>query len=599
MTIAITSNGTNGQINGTNGHSGSEHQHERIWWKDAVIYQIYPSSYKDSNGDGMGDIPGIISKLDYLKDLGIDCIWLNPHYKSPQVDMGYDISDYQDIHEPYGSLEDCMDLIKGCHDRGIKIVFDLVVNHTSDQHKWFKESRSSKDNAKRDWYIWRKPKGFTEDGKPIPPCNWRAAFGGSVWEWDEATQEFYLHLFAVEQPDLNWELEEVRQAIYKEAILFWLERGVDGFRIDTVNMYSKRLEFESVPVKDESTPWQRADLLWSNGPRLKEFLGEMIEETFTKYNAVSIGEFPNSPDFNEVLPFVSAEAKLLSMVFQFEIANLDHGLAYRHLAKTWKLSEMKKYLEGYQRLVDGTDGWQTTYLENHDQSRSVSRYASDAPEFRVQSAKMLAIYMLTLTGTSFIYMGQEYGAINVPEDYPIEQMLDLETIGFLKEFHRVHGKDNEKMNKLAWDGIRLNSRDNGRFPIQWDDSEHGGFTTGTPWMMANPHYKTVNVASQLNDPKSVLSFYKDMLKFRKKFRDLMVYGSFKLLDMENEQTMVYIKGHKDTQAVIALNFTQEKVPFTLPSDLKGEAKLAVKTIPTSQDDTLEPYEGRVYLVNTE
>jgi glycosidase len=406
-----------------------------------------------------------------------------------------------------------------------------------------------------------------------------------------------LHLFCKQQPDLNWELPEVREAIYENAVRYWLDKGIDGFRIDTVNMYSKNLSFPSVPAIENNQPWQRADLLWSNGPRLHEFLKEMNEKCFSKYDCMTVGECPNTPNFDDVLPFVSSQANMLDMVFQFEIAIIDHGLDYRHMARKWQLSEFKHYLNQFQASIHGTDGWTTNYLENHDQARSVSRFGSDAPEFRVVSGKMLCIYLMTLTGTTFVYQGEEIGSINAPISYPIEDYRDCDTIGFWADLRKASNDDPEIL-ELGRRGAQLNARDQGRMPMQWDSSEQGGFTTAPEaWQKVNPYYKEINVAAQENDPESVLSFYKKMIQFRREHCDLLVYGTFELLDMDNEQTITYLKGDGDKQAVVTLNFTKEKQPFTMPKGVKGEAKLALSNVAGSSMEQLEPFEGRIYFVN--
>jgi alpha-glucosidase len=382
------------------------------WWKNGTVYQIYPSSFKDSNGDGVGDIPGIISKLDYLKDLGVDIIWLSPHYKSPQVDMGYDISDYTDIYEKYGTLKDCLQLIEECHLRGIKLIFDLVVNHTSDQHAWFKESRSSKTSPKRDWYIW-KPAKYDANGIRQPPNNWGSFFGGSAWEWDEATEEYYLHLFAVEQPDINWRNMEARQAVYQDSIVYWLERGVDGFRIDVIELYSKPEDFPDAPILNPSNPFQNAGSIVREGPQLHEILQEMNKIGFGKYDTMTVGE--GSPEtYEEALEFVSAKRKEINMSFQFEVTSLGKNSAYLRM-DPFKLTDIKRAYNKWQPFIVKTDGWTTSFLENHDGGRSVTRFCSDTPEFRVVSAKMLAVLLTTLSGTLYVYQGQEIGMINVPK----------------------------------------------------------------------------------------------------------------------------------------------------------------------------------------
>ncbi|GAB5587469.1 hypothetical protein Unana1_02369 [Umbelopsis nana] len=565
------------------------------WWKDGIVYQIYPSSFKDSNGDGLGDIPGIISKLDYIKDLGTDIIWLSPHYKSPQVDMGYDISDYQDIHEPYGTLQDCKDLIQACHKRNMKIIFDLVVNHTSDKHRWFQESRKSKDNPKRDWYIWR-PAKYDEHGNRQPPCNWRSFFGGSAWKWDERSEEYYLHLFAVEQPDLNWENEHVRKAIYEEAMKFWLDLGVDGFRVDTVNMYSKILPFADAPIEDASDELQPAWMLFCNGPRMHEFLGEMNTQVLSHYDAMTVGELPHTPDPEHVLRYVGSSANQLNMVFQMDMVNLGFGSNFKYDMQEWHLKDLKTGLEKWQSFIIGNDGWTTIFLENHDQARSISRFGSDDPLYRDVSGKMLATFLCTLTGTLFLYQGQEIGMVNVPKSWPIEEYKDLESLNYYN-YIKEKTKGDTKALQTALEGISKLARDHSRTPFQWDDSQHAGFTTGDPWMRVNDIYTEINAKAQLSNQDSILSFWKKAIQFRKEYKDLCVYGDFHLCDLENTATVTYIKHYKGQKMLVTLNFTKEAQDIVIPTDAQGKLELVLSNSESSDTEKLGAYEARVYIVN--
>ena len=567
----------------------------RTWWKDGIVYQIWPASYKDSNGDGIGDIPGIISKLDYLKDLGVDIIWVSPVYQSPQVDMGYDISDYEDIHRPYGTVADAEALIKGCHDRGMRLLFDLVINHTSDLHPWFRESRSSKDNQKRDWYIWRPPK-HNKDGSRKPPNNWRAHFGGSAWEWDETSQEYYLHLFCPEQPDLNWENEVTRNAIYESAMKFWLEKGVDGFRVDTVNMYSKGDSFPDAPVTDPDAEFEFSPNLFCNGPRMHEFLREMNSKVLSKYDCMTVGECPHTPETADVIRYVSALEKQLNMIFQFDIVDLGQGKDCKFDMVPFKLTDFKGLLDKMQRLTDGTDAWSTVFIENHDQARSISRYASDLPQYRSRSGKLLAILLATLSGTLFIYQGQEIGTINTPKTWTESDYKDVEALNYIQRIKSQHPNDAAAL-KEALKGIQHVGRDNARVPVQWNDSPHGGFTTGTPWMRAHDLYPEINVEQQLNDPNSVLQFWKKMLKMRKEHVDLFVHGNFELLEKESEEVVVYTKTFEGEKVLVVLNFTGEKVEMVAPDGIdRGRLKLLVGNVDQPEEGTLAPYEGRVFRV---
>ncbi|KAM0790381.1 hypothetical protein ACM66B_003263 [Microbotryomycetes sp. NB124-2] len=583
--------------------SAESTKHVAKWWKEGTVYQIYPASFQDSTGSGVGDLRGIIDRLDHIRSLGASIVWVCPIFKSPQVDLGYDISDYQDIHEAYGTVQDAEDLISEVHARGMKIIFDLVINHTSDQHAWFKESRSSKINAKRDWYIWRPPRFI--NGERHPPCNWRSAFGGSVWQWDEHTQEYYLHFFCPEQPDLNWENPEVRQTLYKEVVRHWLDKGIDGWRIDTANMYSKRLNFPDAPITDARAQWQPAPEMFSNGPRLHEFLQEMHDECFSKYDCVTIGELPHTPNLEDILSFVSEDAKQMSMVIQFDLADLDHNHGrFPLLLEPWTLQQWKRITADSQAVAHPRNkAWVTTYLENHDQARSVSRFGCDVtPELRVASAKMLATYLLTLTGTPIIYQGEEIGMQNCPKDWTFEaEYKDVNTLNQWRELREAARVQNEP--KLLAHGIKsiqTTSRDHARTPMQWDSSAQAGFSSSSDtWMRVMDSYTEINVATQKDDPASVLNYYRKLLQLRQQYRDVFVYGTFELLEPENSSTMVYIKRStlgNGRAAVVALNFTSEPQPFTLPAEFaEAKAKLTVRSgvKPNSQD--LTSFEARVYM----
>jgi alpha-glucosidase len=588
-----------------NGFAGRQ-----IWWKDAAFYQVYPASFKDSNGDGWGDLPGLISEMDYLHDLGIDCIWVSPIFESPQKDMGYDVSDYQKIYAPYGSIEDVDTLVSESHRRGLKVILDLVVNHTSMEHPWFKESRASKDNPKRDWYIW-KPARYDENGNRHPPTNWRGYFACPTWTWDEHTQEYYLHLYAPDQPDLNWENADCREAIYEETMRFWLERGVDGFRIDTVNKYSKRQDFVDAPVTDASLPHQPAPEMWCNGPRIHEFIREMNRKALAPYNAVSVGELSNTPLPSQVIPYVSEAAQELDMVFEFSLIRLGTGniLGGKYIYQPFPLSRLKALSQTWQSFIDGTDAWTTVFCENHDNGRAVSRFGDTSTlELWKRSAKTIALWQATLTGTLFLYQGQEIGMTNMPGSWGIEEYKDIEAINFYTE--AVDSGDEERV-KATLHGLRILARDHSRIPFQWDDSPYAGFTAPDaakkPWMRVHDDYKTINVAQQRKDPASVLNFYKRMLRLRKQYRDMFVHGSFRLLDPEDEAVFSYIKEASDGRmAVVVLNMSREDRPGPDVAAILGkEAKILVST--RHEDDgmaasrmkngrpALEAWEGRVYV----
>lgn len=578
---------------------------KRPWWKDATVYQIYPASFKDSNGDGLGDIPGILSKVDYLADLGVDVVWVSPMYKSPQVDMGYDISDYESVHEPYGTVADMEALIAACHARGMRLILDLVINHTSDQHPWFEDSRASKTSPKRDWYIWRPARYDPATGARLPPTNWRSYFGGSAWQWDEATGEYYLHLFAREQPDLNWESEACRAALYDSAMRFWLRRGVDGFRVDTVNLYSKGVELRDVPVVDAGAYEQPAWGVYANGPRMHEFLREM-NVVLAEFGAdlMTVGELPHTPDEAHVLRYVSAAERQLSMVFQFDIVDIGQGREHKYAYREWKLPELKGIVERWQRFIEGTDAWTTVFCENHDQGRSVSRYGSDKDaESRDRSAKMLALMLCSLTGTLFVYQGQEVGMINVPREWSVDSYQDIEGMNYYRNLVAKGASEAEL--KYAMDSINLLGRDNARTPMQWDDTAHAGFTDSAkgPWMRVHDLYPEINVAKQQGQERSVLSFWKEMLKVRKEERELLIHGDFELVGKENEETFAFTKKKDGRTAVAALNFTGKEVEVSLPR-LEGlklrvgnyEDVLEKEKEDVSRGSTvLRPWEGRLYL----
>ncbi|KAK9420541.1 putative Glycosyl hydrolase family 13 catalytic domain-containing protein [Seiridium unicorne] len=572
---------------------------DQKWWKEGVVYQVYPASFMDSNGDGLGDIRGITSKLDYIKSIGATAVWVCPHYDSPQVDLGYDISDYESVFPPYGTLKDMEDLIQGCHSRRLKIIVDLVINHTSDQHKWFEESRSSKTNAKRDWYIWR-PARYDANGNRVPPNNWRSNFSTNAWTWDEVTQEYYLHLFCPEQPDLNWENQETRKAIYASAIEFWLKRGVDGFRVDTVNMYSKPAGLPDAPVLNPKAEHQTASSLYCNGPRMTEFLSEM-HEVMAPYDTMTVGECPCTPDRSRVLQYVSASAKQLDMVFQFDVVDVGQGseTKYDTTPFNWKLPQLKRAINNSQSLIVDTDAWTTSFMENHDQARSVSRFASDAVEFRVRSGKMLAMLNTTLSGTLFVYQGQEIGMLNMPKDWPIEEYKDVESGNFYKHVARATNNDPKALAK-AKTAIQHLSRDHARYPMCWDSTAQGGFSTNPEtWMRVHDLAAEINVAQQETDANSVLSFWKQMLRTRKDLAQLLVYGHYEIVNEEDEQIFSYWKTNKSQRALVMLNFTSEGQDLRLPQTERGtQLELVVSTYTSSNNPsgTIRPYEGRLYVL---
>ncbi|KAH8705868.1 maltase [Talaromyces proteolyticus] len=569
------------------------------WWKNATIYQIYPASFKDSNGDGIGDIPGILSQLDYIQSLGVDAIWLCPMYDSPQYDMGYDISNYEEVYAPYGTMADVEALIAACHERGLRILLDLVINHTSYEHAWFKESRSSKANPKRDWYIWKPPR-YDANGQRRPPNNWRSFFSGSAWEWDEVTQEYYLHLFAVQQPDLNWENKATREAIYESAMEFWLRKGIDGFRVDTVNMYSKDPSFRDAQVLDSSIEWQAAPHLFCNGPRIHEYVREM-GQILHKYNAMTVGELPHTPQVADVLSYVSAREQQLSMVFQFDIVDLGFSRSQKYdtVPRNWTLPELKQRVRSTQHLMEGTDGWSTAFLENHDQARSVSRWGcTDTPELWARSAKLLAMLVASLSGTLYVYQGQEIGMVNAPAEWPVSEYKDVESINHYK-FVRESTADDSVALERAKKALDHLARDHARLPMQWDGTANGGFSSdgAKPWMRVHDNYQLLNVKRQTLDPDSVLSFWRKMLRVRRAYPQVFAQGSFVDTDSEHGSLFVFEKIGDEQRLVVALNFTAERQAVDLETHLgSGSHKILIKNCEAGSLHELQPYEGRVYIV---
>lgn len=569
---------------------------QRTWWKDGTVYQIWPASYKDSNGDGVGDIRGIISTLDYLKDLGIDILWISPMYDSPQADMGYDISNYEDIYPKYGTLADAEVLIKECHKRGMRILFDLVINHTSDQHAWFKESRSSKDNPKRDWYIWR-PAKYDGNGNRKPPNNWRAHFGGSAWRWDETSEEYFLHLFCPEQPDLNWENPITRDAIYASAVKFWLDKGIDGFRVDTVNMYSKGNSFPDAPIHDPRSELQFDPKFFCNGPRMHEFLRELNHKVLRHYDCMTVGELPHTPDNADVRRYISAKDPMLNMVFQFDLVDLGQGADHRYETTPFPLSTFKSTIAHMQTLVSDPDVWAAVFLENHDQPRSISRFASDTHENRARSGKLLAMLLAPLTGTLYLYQGQEIGMVNIPSDWQADDFEDVDAVNY---FELVRARSNNNPNAIqdAIAAVCNVGRDNARTPVHWNDSAHGGFTSSEPWIRAHDLYPEINIKQQQADPKSVLIFWKKMLKMRKEHHDCFVYGEFEMLDPKDEHTLTFAKSWDGERVLICLNFSGEKRNVFVPKGwgVEKEWEILIESGEDGERGVLGGWEGRIYRI---
>ena len=556
---------------------------QQRWWKESVVYQVYPRSFRDSDGDGIGDLRGIIEKLDYLKKLGIDVVWLSPVYESPNDDNGYDISDYQAIMDEFGTMADWEELLAGLHKRGIKLLMDLVVNHTSDEHAWFGESRRSKDNPYRDYYIWRPGKDGAE------PNNWLSFFGGSAWQYDEATGEYYLHLFSRKQPDLNWENPAVRTAIY-DMMHWWLQKGIDGFRMDVINLISKAPGLPDAPVTREGR-LQWGGQYFMHGPRLLEFLDEMKREVLSQYDAFSVGEAPGATTEHGI-EITHPETGSLSMLFHFEHMGLDAEGGSKWNVKPWQLLGLKDIMTRWQKELEGR-GWNSFYLANHDQPRSVSRFGDDG-EYRVESAKLLATFLHMLHGTPYVYQGEEIGMTNVRFD-SIADYRDIETLNMYREFVEEQGRDPQTVMPL----IHAKSRDNARTPVQWDDSEHAGFTSGTPWIKVNPNYEQINVEQALADPDSIWYYYQRLIRLRKQ-NPIMVYGTYDLILEAHEEIYAFTRTLGDERLLVILNFTANTPVFALPATITfAETELLIGNYAVDPAEeirrlTLRPFEARVY-----
>lgn len=558
----------------------------KAWWKESVVYQIYPRSFYDSNGDGIGDLRGILQKLDYLKELGVNVVWLCPVYKSPNDDNGYDISNYRDIMDEFGTLKDWEELLDGMHQRGIKLVMDLVVNHTSDEHPWFIESRKSKDNPYRDYYIWRPAKDGHE------PNNWASRFGGSAWQYDEATSEYYLHLFTRKQPDLNWENPKVRTEVY-DLMQFWLNKGIDGFRMDVINMISKVPGLPDAPVTSKDR-YQFGDQNFINGPRLLEFLAEMKQKVLSKYDILTVGETPSVTPQNAI-DLTDEDTGALSMVFQFQHMHLDSDSADgsgRRSVKPLHLPDLKRVMTNWQKGLQN-QGWNSIYLMNHDQPRAVSRFGNDK-QYRIESAKMLATFTLTLQGTPYIYQGEEIGMTNVAFE-SIEDYRDIETRNTYHELVEEKGLDERTVLAI----IHAKSRDNARTPMQWNDDRNAGFTSGSPWIQVNPNYKEINVKQALADSNSIFYYYQKLIQLHRE-NPIFVYGTYDLLLDADEKIYAFTRTLDNESLLVILNFTNETPEFKLPASIRfSNAKLLIsnyKVDPTKDmhQFTLHPFEARVY-----
>jgi alpha-glucosidase len=550
---------------------------KKAWRKEAVGYQIYPRSFQDSNGDGIGDLQGVIQRLDYINELGIDVIWICPMYKSPNDDNGYDISDYQDIMEDFGTMEDFDQLLNEVHKRDMKLIIDLVLNHTSDEHPWFIESKSSKENPKRDWYIWR-------DGvKGKEPNNWESIFGGSAWEYDEETDQYFLHVFSTKQPDLNWENEEVRDALY-DTVNWWLDKGIDGFRIDAISHIKKRPGLPDMPNPKKEKYVSSFDM-HMNQKGIHTFLQEFKDRTYANYDVMSVGE-ANGVKADEAELWVGKEKGKMDMIFQFE----HLGLWDAETNPDLDIVELKKVLSRWQKGLEG-NGWNALFIENHDKPRVVSTWGNDKEYWRESATAMATMYFL-MQGTPFIYQGQEIGMTNV--QFPSIEDYDDVAVKNLYRLKREEGVPHQDIMDIIW----ASSRDNSRTPMQWTDEVNSGFTNGKPWMKVNPNYKTINVKAQENDENSILNFYKKMIQLKKK-EDVFTYGIYDLLLEKDKQIYAYTRTGEDQSMIVITNLSTQDAICHL-----GELEVCSSNLLLNNYDvishenvsklTLKPYEARVY-----
>jgi len=554
---------------------------KKHWWQEAVVYQIYPRSFQDTNNDGIGDLRGVIQHLDYIKNLGVDVIWLNPIYSSPNDDNGYDIADYRKIMQDFGTMDDFNQLLISAHKKGLKIMMDLVVNHTSDEHHWFMESRKNKDNKYRDYYFWRDPR----EGKE--PNNWKSNFSGSAWQYDKSTDQYYMHLFSKKQPDLNWDNSEVRQEVY-DLMKFWLDKGVDGFRMDVINLISKKPGLPDDPNASQGAVEDAMSWV-ANGPKVHDYLKEMNRKVLSKYDVMTVGETP-AASTQDAIKYTGFNRQELEMVFQFEHMGLDwskNGLGKWSTNKV-SLTALKEVMSRWQNDLDGK-AWNSLYWNNHDQPRVVSRFGNDSKEYRVRSAKMLGLLLHFMQGTPYIYQGEEIGMTNVKfED--IHEYKDLETLNAYNEIV----KENKQIS--AGDMMRYihhSSRDNARTPMQWNQNVNAGFSTVDPWIKVNPSYKLINVEKDLKDPNSIYSFYKKMNELRHKY-SVIVYGDYELLDPEDEKVFAYKRSLDGQSLLIVANFTSEELTrsYNEYGDMAG--KLLLSNYSDDQKTKLRPYEAKVY-----
>ena len=553
------------------------------WWKKSVVYQVYPRSFCDSNGDGIGDLNGVRSKLPYLKKLGVDVLWFNPIYQSPQVDNGYDISNYYAIEPTFGTMEHFDALLAEAHAMGIKIILDLVVNHTSSEHPWFKEAKKSRDNPYHDYYIW----------KDKVPNNWGSSFGGSTWEYVDAVAQYYLHCFAKEQPDLNWDNPKVRQDVYN-ILRFWLDKGIDGFRMDVITLISKDPAFPDGPII-QNKAYGSYYAGCATGPHVHEYLQEMNREVLSKYDIMTVGEAPHT-SADQAMDYTAADRHELDMVFHFDHMHLDYDENGKYAKNRVYLPDLKRVMTEWQDKMHACNGWNSLYWSNHDQARAVSRFGNDSEEYRVVSAKMLGTVLHMMQGTPYVYEGEELGMTNA-NFTRLDQYRDLEALDIYHDFTTRKGFTPEDTLAL----LALKSRDNSRTPMQWTAGEHAGFTTGTPWIGVNENYKTINAEAALADPESVFYYYQKLIA-RRHTRPVVTDGVYKLLDADNEKVYSYLRVGEDETLVVVANFTAETLDYTLDAAVpEGESELVISNYADApaalpRTLTLPPYGAYVYAV---
>ena len=555
------------------------------WWQKSVVYQIYPRSFQDSNGDGIGDLKGITGRLPYIAELGADVIWLSPIYASPNDDNGYDISDYRAIMPEFGTMEDFDEMLSKAHELGLKIVMDLVVNHTSDEHDWFKESRKSRDNPYRDYYIWRDPRPGMKGGEPgAEPNNWGSCFGGSAWLYDDTTGQYYLHLFSKKQPDLNWDNEKVRDEVFS-MMTWWLDKGVDGFRMDVISLISKLEGLpDGIPLATGFASFEQT----ATGPYLHEYLRERNKKVLSKYDTITVGECPGV-SMEEARNYANLDGSELNMIFQFDHMSTEYEENVgRYGLNRIKLPALKAAFNKWETGLEGY-AWNSLYWNNHDQPRAVSRFGNDSEEVRELSAKMLGTCLHMMKGTPYVYQGEELGMTNCPWN-SLDEINDIESLNNVRQ--NIAKGIIRKEDAITI--MRNQSRDNARTPMQWDDSENAGFTTGKPWLMINPNYVTINAADQVSRDDSVYNYYKKLIQLRKD-SDIIVYGDFTLLAPDSEELFAYTRALGDEKLLVVCNFSGQEVKFDVPSEFDQGKRIIGNYDEIADKNTLRPYEAYVLL----